>query len=172
MRRVLSAGKILVAVVAALGLGTVGMVARAEPAVMYDMGGKFDKSFNEAAYAGAKRFKSETGTDFREFEPTNETQRLQAMRRLAMPYVPSRGSLFCWVDLSELLEEDSTEGELALWRAIFEETGVLLTPGVGFGHSKHGLFRVVYPCVQIDELRVAMTRLERYVRERRARVGG
>jgi aspartate/methionine/tyrosine aminotransferase len=97
---------------------------------------------------------------------------VEAMRRLAMPYVPSRGSLFCWVDLSELLEEDSTEGELALWRAIFQETGVLLTPGVGFGHSKHGLFRVVYPCVRIDELRVAMTRLERYVRERRARGGG
>jgi basic membrane protein A len=83
MRRVLSAGKILVAVVAALGLGTVGMVARAEPAVMYDMGGKFDKSFNEAAFAGAERFKAQAGIGYREFEPTNETQRLQAMRRLA-----------------------------------------------------------------------------------------
>ncbi len=50
---------------------------------MYDMGGKFDKSFNEAAYAGAERFKAETGVEYREFEPTNETQRLQAMRRLA-----------------------------------------------------------------------------------------
>ncbi len=65
----------------ALGLAA-GSVA-AEPAVMYDMGGKFDKSFNEAAYAGAERFKAETGDGYREFEPTNETQRLQAMRRLA-----------------------------------------------------------------------------------------
>ena len=27
------------------------------PAVIFDMGGKFDKSFNEAAYHGAERFK-------------------------------------------------------------------------------------------------------------------
>ena len=27
------------------------------PAVVFDMGGKFDKSFNEAAYVGAERFK-------------------------------------------------------------------------------------------------------------------
>ena len=31
------------------------------PAVVFDMGGKFDKSFNEAAYQGAERFKKETG---------------------------------------------------------------------------------------------------------------
>ena len=31
------------------------------PAVVFDMGGKFDKSFNEAAYNGAERFKKQTG---------------------------------------------------------------------------------------------------------------
>ena len=30
-------------------------------AVVYDMGGKFDKSFNEGVYNGAKRFSDETG---------------------------------------------------------------------------------------------------------------
>ncbi len=53
------------------------------PAVVYDMGGKFDKSFNQAAYDGAEQFKSETGAKYREFEPTNDAQREQAMRRLA-----------------------------------------------------------------------------------------
>ena len=55
----------------------------AEPAVVYDMGGKFDKSFNEAAYGGAERFKAESGQSYRDFEPTNEAQRSQSMRRLA-----------------------------------------------------------------------------------------
>ena len=36
------------------------------PAIVFDMGGKFDKSFNEAAYAGAERFKKETGIAYRE----------------------------------------------------------------------------------------------------------
>ena len=40
----------------------------AEPAVVYDLGGKFDKSFNEAAFKGAEQFKAETGIDYREFE--------------------------------------------------------------------------------------------------------
>ena len=57
--------------------------ARAEPAVIYDMGGKFDKSFNEAAYRGMERWKKETGKNYLEFEIANESQREQAMRRMA-----------------------------------------------------------------------------------------
>jgi basic membrane protein A len=47
------------------------------------MGGKFDKSFNEAAFHGAERWQKETGKSFMEFEIANETQREQAMRRMA-----------------------------------------------------------------------------------------
>lgn len=54
-----------------------------QPALVFDMGGKFDKSFNEAAYNGAERFKSETGIEYREFEVTNEAQREQALRNMA-----------------------------------------------------------------------------------------
>jgi len=53
------------------------------PAVVYDMGGKFDKSFNQGVYDGVERFKKETGIEYREFEVTNETQREQALRRMA-----------------------------------------------------------------------------------------
>jgi basic membrane protein A len=53
------------------------------PAVIFDMGGKFDKSFNEAAYTGAEQFKQETGIEYLEFEVTNESQRDQALRRMA-----------------------------------------------------------------------------------------
>jgi basic membrane protein A and related proteins len=53
------------------------------PAVIFDMGGKFDKSFNEAAYNGAERFKEESGVEYLEFEVTNESQRDQALRRMA-----------------------------------------------------------------------------------------
>lgn len=53
------------------------------PAVIFDMGGKFDKSFNEAAYHGAERFREETGITYLEFEVTSEAQRDQALRRMA-----------------------------------------------------------------------------------------
>ena len=57
--------------------------ARAEPAVVYDMGGKFDKSFNEAGFRGLERYKKATGGKVLEFEIANETQREQALRRMA-----------------------------------------------------------------------------------------
>jgi basic membrane protein A len=58
-------------------------LAAAQPAIVYDMGGKFDKSFNEAAYQGAERWKKESGKAYLDFEIANEAQREQAMRRMA-----------------------------------------------------------------------------------------
>ncbi|MBS0631720.1 MAG: BMP family ABC transporter substrate-binding protein [Verrucomicrobia bacterium] len=53
------------------------------PAIVYDFGGKFDRSFNQSASEGAEKFKKDTGIAFREFEITNAAQREQAMVQLA-----------------------------------------------------------------------------------------
>jgi basic membrane protein A and related proteins len=53
------------------------------PAVIFDLGGKFDRSFNQASYDGAERFKEQTGIDYEEFELQNDAQREQALRRFA-----------------------------------------------------------------------------------------
>ena len=66
---------------AALALSTAA--ALAEPAVIFDLGGKFDKSFNEAAHNGASRWAEETGGSYREIELQSEAQREQALRRFA-----------------------------------------------------------------------------------------
>ena len=65
------------------GLVSTAVAADFKPAVVYDMGGKFDKSFNEGVWNGVKKFTEETGIEVMEFEVTNETQREQAMRRMA-----------------------------------------------------------------------------------------
>ena len=57
-------------------------VYAAEVAVIYDSGGKFDKSFNEAAWNGAERFKADTGIDYIDFEAANNAQIEQGMRKL------------------------------------------------------------------------------------------
>ncbi len=57
--------------------------AESKPAVVFDMGGKFDKSFNQGVYDGVERFRKETGIAYREFEVTNEAQREQALRKMA-----------------------------------------------------------------------------------------
>ena len=68
---------------AVLVLAAPALAADIQPAVLYDLGGKFDKSFNEAAYAGAEKFKRETGVDYRDFEIQNDAQREQALRAFA-----------------------------------------------------------------------------------------
>jgi len=71
----------LLGATAALAISAVS--ALADPAVIFDLGGKFDKSFNESAYNGAKRWADETGGTFREIELQSDAQREQALRRFA-----------------------------------------------------------------------------------------
>jgi basic membrane protein A len=67
----------------AITMSTTAFAADFKPAVIYDMGGKFDKSFNEGVWNGVQKFTAESGVEVMEFEVTNETQREQAMRRMA-----------------------------------------------------------------------------------------
>ncbi|MFV0515154.1 MAG: BMP family protein [Jhaorihella sp.] len=68
---------------AAGALALTAGAALAEPALIFDLGGKFDKSFNEAAFHGAKRWSNQSGKSFFEIELQSEAQREQALRRFA-----------------------------------------------------------------------------------------
>jgi aspartate/methionine/tyrosine aminotransferase len=85
------------------------------------------------------------------------------LKRLGIPYIPARGSLFVWADLSAYLSEETDKGQEALWLSIYQNTGVLLTPGAGFGHRKKGLFRIVHTAIPTSHLSVAMERLENFL---------
>lgn len=74
--------KTLIATTALVGAATFAS-AQANPAVIFDLGGKFDKSFNEMSYTGAERFTADTGISYREFELQSDAQREQALRRFA-----------------------------------------------------------------------------------------
>ncbi len=68
---------------AAATLALTAGAALAEPAIIFDLGGKFDKSFNEAGYTGAEKWAAETGGKYLEIELQSEAQREQALRRFA-----------------------------------------------------------------------------------------
>ena len=75
--------RVILGMVAAAAAAFAAQAAEMKPAVIYDMGGKFDKSFNESAYNGAEMWKKETGSEYREFEISDAAQREQALRRFA-----------------------------------------------------------------------------------------
>src|SRR3546814_15011433 len=68
---------IFIAVLLCLFAGT----AEARPAVIYSVGGKFDGSFNEAAWVGAERYREETDESYGAFEIASPAQSLQALQR-------------------------------------------------------------------------------------------
>ena len=75
--------KTLLTLLATAAMSATAFAADIKPAIIYDLGGKFDKSFNEAAFNGAEKFKTETGIEYRDFDIANDAQREQALRRFA-----------------------------------------------------------------------------------------
>lgn len=60
-----------------------GPIAKPKLGVVYDAGGKFDKSFNQSAYEGLQRYTKETGIKVLEVQANSDTQAEQVMRGLA-----------------------------------------------------------------------------------------
>ncbi len=80
VRNVAKFGSVLLAGVVACAAAYADAV---KPAVIYDLGGKFDKSFNEGVFNGATKFAKDTGVAFRDLEIQNDAQREQVLRKFA-----------------------------------------------------------------------------------------
>jgi basic membrane protein A len=53
-------------------LGGPAAAQEIRPAIVFDMGGRFDRSFNEAVHRGGQEFQRATGVQVAEFEVTAE----------------------------------------------------------------------------------------------------
>ena len=59
--------RLLSAAAAFAVLAATAIAAEIKPAIVYDLGGKFDKSFNEGVYNGAEQYKKDTCIEYRDF---------------------------------------------------------------------------------------------------------
>ena len=95
------------------------------PGLLFDLGGKFDKSFNEASFNGAEKFKGETDIDYVEFEISNEAQREQALRRFAEdgrnPIVMAG---FNWASALEIIADEFPETDFAIIDMVVDKPNV------------------------------------------------
>ncbi len=89
---------------------------------------------------------------------------VKSLKAAGITYVPSRGSLFAWIDLGDFLSAPTQEAETELWLDIYHKTNVLITPAHGFGNSKRGQYRLVYTAISKGDLDVAMRKLGEYFR--------
>ncbi|WP_019954604.1 BMP family ABC transporter substrate-binding protein [Yoonia vestfoldensis] len=92
---------------ASAALALTAGAAMADPAILFDLGGKFDKSFNESAYNGAERWATETGGAYAEVEIQSDAQREQAIRRFAEAGAnPIVMAGFAWASALERIAPD------------------------------------------------------------------
>ncbi|WP_230530309.1 BMP family lipoprotein [Microvirga roseola] len=96
-----------------------------KPAIVYDLGGKFDKSFNEGVHTGAEQYKKDTGTEYRDFEPQNDAQREQALRRFARDgYSPILAVGFSQESALKKVADEFPNTKFAIIDAVVEKPNV------------------------------------------------
>jgi basic membrane protein A and related proteins len=99
--------------------------AELKPAVVYDLGGKFDKSFNEGVFNGASRFKKETGVEFRDLEIQNEAQREQVLRKFAKDgYSPIIMPGFAWATALGKVADEFPNTKFGIIDAVVDKPNV------------------------------------------------
>ena len=110
---------------AAATLALTGGAALAEPAIIFDLGGKFDKSFNEAAFNGAEKWAKETGGTYKELEMQSEAQREQALRSLAEDGAnPIVMTGFAFGDVLNTVAPDYPDTKFAIIDMVVEQPNV------------------------------------------------
>ena len=99
--------------------------ATAEPALIFDLGGKFDKSFNEAAFNGAEQWAKETGRSYKQLEMQSEAQREQALRRFAESGAnPIVMTGFAFGDVLNTVAPDYPDTKFAIIDMVVEQPNV------------------------------------------------
>ncbi|MBB4101723.1 BMP family lipoprotein [Allorhizobium borbori] len=117
--------KSFLTMLALAAMSTTALAADVKPALVYGTGGKFDKSFNEAAFAGAEKFKAETGIEYRDFEPTGDTQGEQAIRNFASRgYNPVVAVSFAWTSAIEKVAAEFPDTKFVLVDSVVEKPNV------------------------------------------------
>jgi basic membrane protein A and related proteins len=117
--------RVLFGLLAATALSVSAYAQEVKPALLYDLGGKFDKSFNEAAFNGAEKFKAETGIEYVEFEVSNASQREQALRRFAEDgRNPIVMTCFSWAESLDKVATDFPDLQFAIVDMVVDKPNI------------------------------------------------
>lgn len=117
--------KSLITLFAMAAMSASALAADIKPALVYGTGGKFDKSFNEAAFHGAEKFEKETGIKFRDFEPTSDTQGEQAIRNFASKgFSPVVAVSFAWSSAMEKVSAEFPDTKFVIVDSVVDKPNV------------------------------------------------
>jgi len=75
----------------------------------------------------------------------------------------NNAGLFCWVDMRHLLNSNTFEAEMELWKKILFDVQLNISPGASCHCTEPGWFRVCFANMSEDTLNLAMKRLKDFV---------
>ncbi|KAL1326342.1 hypothetical protein HN51_036411 [Arachis hypogaea] len=88
---------------------------------------------------------------------------IEGLRSNGIECLKGNGGLFCWMNMSPLLEKATKEGELKLWNAIIHQVKLNISPGSSCHCSEPGWFRVCFANMSENTLQVALERIRNFV---------
>ncbi|KAE7998588.1 hypothetical protein FH972_003119 [Carpinus fangiana] len=91
---------------------------------------------------------------------------IEGLRSAGIECLKGNAGLFCWMNLSPLLDEPTREGELALWNSMLHEVKLNISPGSSCHCSEPGWFRVCFANMSELTLQVALKRIHIFMEHR------
>lgn len=91
---------------------------------------------------------------------------IEGLKSAGIECLKGNAGLFCWMNLSPLLEKPTREGELTLWDSILREVKLNISPGSSCHCSKPGWFRVCFANMSEKTLEVALKRIHNFTQKR------
>ncbi|XP_031252399.1 1-aminocyclopropane-1-carboxylate synthase 7 [Pistacia vera] len=91
---------------------------------------------------------------------------IQGLKNAGIECLKGNAGLFCWMNLSPLLEEQTREGELALWDSMLHEVKLNISPGSSCHCSEPGWFRVCFANMSEQTLEIALKRIHDFMQQR------
>lgn len=89
----------------------------------------------------------------------------KGLEQIGISCLESKAGLFVWMNLRQLLKEQTNDGEMALWRVIVNDVKLNVSPGSSFHCVEPGWFRVCFANMDDETLEVALKRIHAFVGE-------
>ncbi|KAG5251757.1 hypothetical protein OIU77_024722 [Salix suchowensis] len=93
----------------------------------------------------------------------------KGLEQIGISCLESNAGVFVWMNLRHLLEEQTNDGEMALWRVIINDVKLNVSPSSSFHCVEPGWFRVCFANMDDETLEVALKRIHAFVGEQKER---
>ncbi|KAL2321371.1 hypothetical protein Fmac_030340 [Flemingia macrophylla] len=88
---------------------------------------------------------------------------IEGLRSAGIECLNGNAGLFCWMNMSPLLEKPTREGELELWNTILLQVKLNISPGSSCHCSEPGWFRVCFANMSEHTLEIALQRIRDFM---------